>query len=396
MKQTIFILCLGLFIITTQSCDENKLAPIKDDGIPPGQVSNVKVKNLPGAAILTYTLPKDTDLLYVKAQYTARDGTVRESKKTYYDNSIKVVGFGDTSAHEVRLFAVDEGENESPPISIMVHPQKPPYQIVFDSLQTKPDFGGINVAFKNPGEDNIAIVVLANDTLGRFVPFNTNYTNLKTGDFSTRGFDSVETKFGIYIRDRWNNISDTLIVMLKPYFEMRLDRTKMKGVPLDGDAPLGYGGQVNYLFDGNTTDNGKHYYHTGDEATMPQWFTFDMGVKAKISRLTWWMRQSTGSQLFYYALHNPRNVEIWGSNDPPSDGSWNNWILLAKHEQIKPSGLPVGQLSQADMDAAEAGETITFPLNTPAVRYIRFKTLRNWSNGTYVNFDEIAIWGQPE
>jgi hypothetical protein len=116
-----------------------------------------------------------------------------------------------------------------------------------------------------------------------------------------------------------------------------------------------------------------------------------MGVKAKLSMLTWWMRQD-----FYYSLHNPRNVEIWGSNNPSSDGSWTNWVLLATHEQIKPSGLPAGQLSQADIDAATAGETVTFPLNSPPVRYIRFKTLRNWSDGTYVNFNEIAMWGQPE
>jgi hypothetical protein len=42
------------------------------------------------------------------------------------------------------------------------------------------------------------------------------------------------------------------------------------------------------------------------------------------------------------------------------------------------------------------GETITFPLDAPAVRYIRFKTLRNWSDGTYVNFNEIRMWGAPQ
>ena len=394
MKRIIFLLCWGIIVI--QGCDKNALGPEKNGGVPPGPVSIVKVTDLPGAAIITYTLPKDTDLLYVKAQYTAKDGTIRESKASYYNNNIEVVGFGDTSAHEVKLFAVNEGENASKPVTVIVHPKEPPYLVVLDSLQTRPDFGGINITFKNPSGGNVAIVVLANDTLGHFVPFNTNYTNLKEGEFSVRGFDSVMTKFGIYIRDRWNNISDTLIVNLKPLFEMRLDRTKMQGIALPGDAPLGYGGNIANLFDGNTTDNGGHWYHTGDAARMPQRFTFDMGVKAKLSRLTWWMRQYGGGQTFYYSLHNPRTVEIWGSNNPPSDGSWNNWILLAAHDQIKPSGLPEGQLSQADIDAAVAGETITFPLNTPAVRYIRFKTLRNWSNGTYVNFDELALWGQPE
>ncbi|RZM27264.1 MAG: hypothetical protein EOO88_14005, partial [Pedobacter sp.] len=101
-------------------------------------------------------------------------------------------------------------------------------------------------------------------------------------------------------------------------------------------------------------------------------------------------------QGYYFNLHNPRKVEIWGSNNPGSDGSFTNWTLLATHEQIKPSGLPAGQLSNADNDAAAAGETITFPLDVPKVRYIRFKTVRNWSDGTYVNFNEIMMWGAPE
>lgn len=380
---------MGWLMLILYACDKKTLGPQVNDGVAPGPVSNVEVENLPGAATLTYTLPGDTDLLYVKAQYTTKNGIVRESKATYYDNKITVVGFADTSAYEVSLYAVDQGENESEPVVVTVHPKEPPYLIVWDSLQTAPDFGGINVAFKNADGNDIAIVLLADDSLGNFVPFNTYYTNLREGNFSTRGFDSVETTFGVYVRDRWNNISDTLMVKLKPFFEMQLDRTKMVGVPLPNDAPLGYGGQIAYLFDGILTNNG--YYHTSDDARMPQWFTFDMGVKAKLSRLTWWMRQD-----FYYSLHNPRNVEIWGSNDPSSDGSWTNWVLLATHEQIKPSGLPAGQLSQADIDAATAGETVTFPLNSPPVRYIRFKTLRNWSDGTYVNFNEIAMWGQPE
>src|SRR5690606_8524578 len=100
-------------------------------------------------------------------------------------------------------------------------------------------------------------------------------------------------------------------------------------------------------------------------------------------------------QGFYFTLHNPRVMEIWGSNNPASDGSFDNWILLASHTQIKPSGLGPGQLSQADIDAALEGETITFPIDVPKVRYIRFKTLRNWSDGTYVNFNEIQMWGDP-
>jgi hypothetical protein len=101
-------------------------------------------------------------------------------------------------------------------------------------------------------------------------------------------------------------------------------------------------------------------------------------------------------QGFFYSLHNPRVVEIWGTNTINPDGSYDGWTLLASHTQIKPSGLPEGQLSQDDIDAANAGETITFPLDAPKVRYIRFRTLKNWSNGSYVNFNEIMMWGDTK
>ena len=389
MKRLIYILFAGVIFFIAPGCKQTELTTLVSDGVAPGPITNAVVENLSGAAKITYKLPTDQDLLYVKALYTSKQGAVRETKVSYYNNNLTVEGFGDTSAYEVKLYAVDRGENVSQPLSVTVKPKKAPFLIVRDSVKVVSDFGGISVSFKNSTENNIAIVVLANDSLGNFTPINTNYTNLKQSSFSVRDLKSVDTKFGIYIRDRWGNMSDTLITTLKPLFEVKLDRTKMKGVSLPTDAPLGYSGAISYLFDGDLGNGG--YYHTGDAAKMPQWFTYDMGVSVKLSRMTWFMRQG-----FYFNLHNPRKVEIWGSNNPSPDGSFNNWELIATHEQIKPSGLPNGQLSNADNEAAAAGETITFPLNVPKVRYIRFKTLRNWSDGTYVNFNEIYMWGAPE
>lgn len=387
MKQLIFY--IGAFLImTSHACKQAEVAPTVNDGVAPGPVSNPRVENLSGAAEIFYSLPPDDDVLYVKAVYTAPDGRTREFKVSYYNRSVLVEGFGNTGSYEVQLYAVDKGGNESPPLTVTVNPLKPPYMLVYDSLKVMSDFGGVNVSYLNEQEDDIAIIVLTDDTLGNFVPINTHYTNLGQGKFSTRGLPAVDTDFGVYIRDRWGNLSDTMLVTLKPLFEVQLDRTKMRGVTLPTDAPLGYGGDIFGLFDGDVNSG---HYHTSDAARMPQWFTFDMGVTAKLSRLTWFMRPG-----FFFSLHNPRVVEIWGSNDPSSDGSYDSWTLLTTHEQLKPSGLPDGQLSNADMEAAALGETVTFPLEVPAVRYIRFKTLRNWSNGSYVNFYEIQMWGDPQ
>ncbi|SEP38141.1 protein of unknown function [Mucilaginibacter sp. OK283] len=386
MKKILLMCLVSLAVLGLNSCKQDKLEPVTKDGVAPGPVTGVSVENLHGSAKISYALPNDADLLYIRAVYTTKQGAVRETKVSRYNSNLTVVGFGDTDAYQVTLYAVDKSENVSAPTVVTVHPLTPSVSLVRDSLVVSPDFGGINVKFVNATEESLAIVVLANDSLKQFVPINTDYTSLKKGDFSTRGLPATPTKFGIFVRDRWGNLSDTLIVTVTPLFEQLLDRTKMKGIVLPTDAPLGYGGNIAGLFDGNVNDG---YYHTGDASRMPQQFTFDMGVTAKLSRLVWFMRPG-----FFYTLHNPRVVEIWGSNNPNPDGSYDSsWTLLVSHTQIKPSGLPEGQLSQADIDAALAGETVTFPLNTPKVRYIRFKTLKNWSNGSYVNFYELMMYG---
>lgn len=380
-----------LFVGTIGSCRKTEVGTMdKSDKQAPGPVSNAQVENLNGAAKITYSLPQDDDLLYIRAEYTTKQGVVRNTKVSRYLDSVVLQGFADTDVYEARLYAVDKSENVSVPLLVKVQPKTPPFELVKQKLVASAAFGGLDIGYQNVTESDVAIVILANDKLGNFAPLKTLNTKLKTGTFGARNLAAVETRFGLMVRDRWGNLSDTTYVTLKPFFEAQLDRTKMKGLNINGTDAKNYpGNEVEYLFDGDVSN--KTAYHTIDPVSMPQWFTFDMGQTAKLSRLVWFMRQG-----WYFHLHNPRKVEIWGSNNPSPDGSFTNWILLAEHEQIKPSGLPPGQNSNADIEAALEGETISIPVDAPAVRYIRFKTLRNWSDGVYVNFTELALWGNPQ
>ena len=392
MNRLIYMLYAGLlFVGTIGSCRKTEVGTMdKSDKQAPGPVSNAQVENLNGAAKITYSLPQDDDLLYIRAEYTTKQGIVRNTKVSRYLDSVVLQGFADTDVYEARLYAVDKSENVSVPLLVKVQPKTPPFELVKQKLVASAAFGGLDVGYQNVTESDVAIVILANDKLGNFAPLKTLNTKLKTGTFGARNLAAVETRFGLMVRDRWGNLSDTTYVTLKPFFEAQLDRTKMKGLNINGTDAKNYpGNEVEYLFDGDVSN--KTAYHTIDPVSMPQWFTFDMGQTAKLSRLVWFMRQG-----WYFHLHNPRKVEIWGSNNPSPDGSFTNWILLAEHEQIKPSGLPPGQNSNADIEAALEGETISIPVDAPAVRYIRFKTLRNWSDGVYVNFTELALWGNPQ
>jgi hypothetical protein len=100
-----------LGLLAVNACKQEPLAPVEKDSVAPGQVTSVMVENLNGAAKISYKLPGDADLLYVKAQYTTKQGVMRETKVSRFNSNLTVVGFGDTSAYKVTLYAVDKSEN---------------------------------------------------------------------------------------------------------------------------------------------------------------------------------------------------------------------------------------------------------------------------------------------
>jgi hypothetical protein len=62
-------------------------------------------------------------------------------------------------------------------------------------------------------------------------------------------------------------------------------------------------------------------------------------------------------------------------------------------ESIKPSGLPLGQLSIEDEEQARNGEDFTNNPNNPPVRYIRILAKRTWANGANFQIGEVEIYG---
>lgn len=88
--------------------------------MPPQNVTGVQVQNTPGGALLTYTLPDDEDLLYVKATFILNNGQRSEVKSSVYTNILELQGFGDTNERLVTLVSVDRSQNESEPLEVKV------------------------------------------------------------------------------------------------------------------------------------------------------------------------------------------------------------------------------------------------------------------------------------
>lgn len=372
--------------IVILSCKEDPIGQQAIDDIAPAPVAGVRVENIPGGAVLTYTLPPDEDLLYVKAAYNLKDDVQSEARSSVYGDTIRVLGFGNTDAREVTLVAVDRSRNESEPVSVTIHPLEPPVVTIGRSLELAADFGGITAYWQNPERAEISAVILREDHNQEYMPIETVYSSTPEGVGNLRGMDTVAYKFGAYIQDRWGNRSEVKYAGLTPLFEARFDPLKFRALALPTDEPVGFGWVMPRLWDGNLTTG----FHTNiGTGRWPHWFTFDLGVEGKLSRLITYQRTGT----YLYAAGNIRKFEIWGSPALDPSGGWDNWQLLGEFESIKPSDAPLGTVTAEDQAYALAGEQYAFSSSNPAVRYIRVRVTENWSGTDYLHIMEMHFYG---
>ncbi|RBL90876.1 DUF5000 domain-containing lipoprotein [Chitinophaga flava] len=396
--------CLSVAIL--YACKEDKMMPVSNDKTAPGPVSNASVVPQAGAAEISYSLPDDQNLSYVRAEFEI-NGEKKEAKSSYFKRSIRVEGFGDTAFHTVKLFAVSRGEVSSIPVEVKVKPLPPAIWQVFKSLAVTEAFGGLQVKFSNLDRGKIVIgTVLYDPKAKEWRNINNFYYGLDSGRFTVRGLQPVKQQFGLYVKDRWDNKSDTLKFELTPIYEEQLDRNKFvsamkKKYPIPQVAPLPKTPGVQIVEPGNLSswpiENmwngviGNEGFHTTENKDVPIWIPIDLGVKAVISRYKIWQRQAG----YIYNHGNPHEWELWGTNNPMDV---NSWVKLDHQIMEKPSGLPLGQNSNEDIDAAAAGQEYELPIGTPAVRYIAWKHIDSWAaiDGIigHLHISEIAIWGQ--
>jgi hypothetical protein len=389
MKRIILIVYILAGIL--YACKEEPIGQQPIDKVAPGPVSSVTVENTPGGAKLTYTLPDDEDLLFVKAVYTRKaGGEVSESRTSLYKDTLKVEGFGDMESHEVKVIAVDRSRNESAPITVTIQPLEPEVAVIGRTLDLVADFGGVHAYWENKSRAEIAVIILQeNDSLVEYVPVETFYSSVMEGSGATRGMDTIPGKFGVYVQDHWGNRSEVKYFELTPIYETLFDRLKFRDASVPGDGPhYGGGWSLPNVWDGVWgVDQG--YSSQGGTGIWPQSVTIDIGVLGQISRVR--LHQRMGNYTF--AEGNPRIFEIWGCQELDPTGSWDSWTKLIDCESIKPSGLPIGENTNEDIAVARDGEDFINSPQNPKVRYIRIKIIRTWAGGDNFQLTEVEVFG---
>jgi hypothetical protein len=264
---------------------------------------------------------------------------------------------------------------------------------------------------ENISKADLAIVLMA-DTAGidKWEDIHTFHTKSEAIKLSRRGLEAKTTNFGAYLRDRWNNTSDTIYKVLTPIEEIKLPKTDFRNAALPTDYFITAEGNNAYrleqLWLGPEASDGN-FYATSHSAPMPQWFTIDLGHKMSISRIQKWPRAN-------YELYSgtaPRIFQVWGSDNPNPDGSWDDsWTLIGEFEQFKPSGygegMEVGPITDEDKDywynRTEFDLVPTDKVYDPyiPVTHLRFKILSNFNTyGTDATMGQVIIceftfWGQ--
>jgi hypothetical protein len=391
MKKHTLIIASFLALTGAWSCTKEDPNGIKENnGNAPGLVTNVTVQNEHGAAVVTYTLPADPDLLYIKALYTLANGTKREVKASTYTNQLRVDGFSDTLKHTVQLVAVNKSEVASAPVNVEVSPLVSPIQLVFRNLQVAATAGGIRVKSLNEYRGNIVIVPMM-DSLnnGDWVSLDNIYTSDSIIATSIRGLTPVQKKFAFFVRDRWLNTTDTLITTITPAKEVLINRNNFSSFVCDNDTKMSFNTTVEMMWQGLLNNEWPCTY-TDESSGVPTTLTWSIGPQpVKLTRFNLLTRRE-GS--LYYSKGSPRRFEVYGSNNPTRDGDWSKWTKILTCEVIKPSGLPLGQENSADAAAGAAGFTFDFNEDTPPYRYLRIKCLQNWIGSYFIEIQNMNIW----
>ncbi|SDD00465.1 DUF5000 domain-containing lipoprotein [Niabella drilacis] len=391
MKKIYTYAVWGLLLLGTGCAKEDVKGP-RQKGEKPAPVTQYKVTSLSGAAEIKFRMPVSEDLLYVKATYKLNSGKTYEAKSSLYKDYLIVEGFDRAGEYDVTLNAVAKGEVYSDPVTVKVTVSEPPYLLTRNSLNLAETFGGVYVSFLNAAEGDLSIRLLDKDSTGKWREKTTYYSNARSAFFSARGYNTDQRDFGVFVKDKWGNTSDTLVKKLTPVFEESIPKTTWKKFELPGDNTAPHPTYTQWYFE-RMWDNSlgsDNMFHTAPLlAVWPEVFTIDLGVNATLSRMKLFQRQSS-----IYNANNVKTFEVYGSNSPGLDGSWDSWTKLGSYEVIKPSGSALGTNSAEDTQVAKDGHDFEFPPIYGAFRYIRFRVLSTWGNQQSMAIAELSFWGK--
>jgi hypothetical protein len=386
------ILLISVVILFGCKDDENQ------DSTPPGSLTIENIIPTNGGGIISYQLPDDSDILFVRAEYTNSLGVDVYRVSSSHNNSIEIDGLNQNTAITVRLFVVDENENISQSVEVEFIPLPSFIFLVQESITITPDLGGVKLEWENAAEKTVYVhlhIVSGGDEEIRILS-----SNSLTESIFVRGLESVEMTFLTKVEDFDGNITDLEEkATLTPLFEEMIDKstwTLMSQLSVNGNA---WEGETTAFWDDVVdtaeTNSDNSYFiiwrdQNGGTLNWPLDIVINLNKNVRVHRFKVWQRAfwyngPTGVP-YYYQEENMRSFDLYASNNSI------DWTLLGQFDIGDPSD-ENGNIPQDFIDAAANGHDFDLEGVSEKFRYLKFSITSNYGSDTYVHGSEITLWG---
>lgn len=385
---------IALIIFTATACSE------KEDGdtTPPSVLTIESVTPTNGGGIITYTLPNDNDILYVRAEYTNSNGVDVSRASSSFNNSIEIDGLNQTTALTITLYVVDENYNQSAPIYVELIPLESFIYLVQQSIEISSDLGGFRISWENI-ESKTVYVFVHIDNAGEEEIRILSSDNPEES-IAVRGLPSEEISISTRIEDFDEN-STTLEYKgtLTPLFEELIDKstwTLLTSQSVNGDA--WEGASVNFWDDvidttGNNSDNSYFMIWrdlNGGSLNWPLDIVIDLNKTVQITRFTVWQRaywyNGPSDTPYYFQEENMKSFTIYASTDSQT------WQELGQFDIGDPRDSE-GNIPTSALESAANGHDFELESVSETFRYMKFSVTSNYGSETYVNGSEITLYG---
>ena len=391
-NKILYILIIPFILLYGCNNDESQ------DSNPPGVLTIQNISPTNGGGIISYILPEDSDILFVRAEYTNSLGVDVYRVSSSHNDSIEIDGLNQNTPVQVRLFVVDQSENMSEPVEIEFTPLPSFIFLVQQSISISPDLGGVKLEWENIAEKTVYVhlhIVNGDSEDVRILSSNNVNENI-----FVRGLESIEMTFLTKVEDFDGNITELEEKgTLTPLFEEMIDKstwTLMSQLSVNGNA---WEGQTTAFWDDIVdtaeTNSDNSYFiiwrdQNGGTLNWPLDIVINLNKNVLIHRFKVWQRAfwyngPTGIP-YYYQEENMRSFNLYASNNAI------DWILLGEFDIGDPSD-ENGNIPQNYIDAAANGHDFDLDAVSEPFRYLKFSITSNFGSDTYVHGSEISLWG---
>ena len=389
-KAVLFLLFIFAAIISCSDHEDLETSP-------PGMLSNVSVTPTNGGGIISYTLPSDDDILYVKAVYTNSQGEEVFRVSSKHNTSVEITGLSQLTPVNVKLFVVDLNENVSETVSIDFTPLKSFIFFVQESIQISPDLGGVKITWENIASKTVFVyvhILEGADEVIRILSSN----NAQESIF-IRGLAPSEISISTKVEDFDGNITELEEKgRYTPLFEEKIDKstwTLVSGQSINGNA---YEGKtVNFwddVVDTVETDADNSYFiatrdNNGGSLNFPLDIVIDLNKNVKIQRFIVWQRAywyQGGGVTYHYQEENIKSFNLYASSDAQT------WNLLGEFDIGDPRN-GAGEIPATAFQEAIDGHEFSLENTSEAFRYLKFQITSNYGSTQITVGSEITLFG---